>query len=1273
MGGDEEDKINKKTVKLGREVRVFEETQGKVDILCVTESHLREDNVGKLSHKYLGFSWIHELTTTLDKFAGVSIGYKWWMPKPVDLLAEEWKNYNAWVAQGKQMTSSYAFKNLNIIKGRLQVVVFQLEEIDIIVCNLYGLTSAPGHSRYEFICLTIRLIEMIVKNWKLKFTSRKVSVMLGGDFNACSNRMVKISSSSYNNEHEKKKCVKCNVDHDLTTMCATKAMDLLEEIFTHVNDIDPFLDNLGKYCTFEHWEANKCTRWSGIDHIYIMPACHNVPLYMPEVTFWHGRPMQTEGSGHHLLAIKLLNVWTCSVNRKAKGIKAPFKRLPAWLFEEEEFMAKIALEASSTLEKMKAPNASCCKLWDSLYLWIPVYAREYLVKKKKRLAQLQKSLLGKNIGKPEIRHQLEEVEAEWELLDPTISSVGPSDCGIAGARAGPDRVYTKPSSIQDHVYTLFSEKFKAREDYSHRQRSRLTKEWMEFAPQKISEEHSLELELCIIKANIIKAIKSMKKDAAPGVDGIPLLLFTHPLTTEVLAEILVLVAEDAMKNGRLPDSLRKAVIRLLQKEGKDNTDIMSGKRPISLMSIPLRILAKCIATALSPFMDSWIGDHQKAYVCGRRIEVNTAIMSMLLQEAQDVLRDDLQFLMLLEVDFRSAFDTVDHDFIKALLQHIGIGEKVAKLIMLIVGTLKASVIINSQLSDWFKIKRGVPQGCSLSGLLFILVLECIFKKAFSDPSKYGGGVSLLQGSTNKVLDTTFADDVNIFQTDPRPLSAWVNMFQDFSIPSGLGINADKTRINLIGNGFWGTNLSIVKGKEMISQLRTLCPAINTIVAGDDVKTVGIIISAADHIRGVDITSKSWLKRIESFTSYARFLKYRMKNQPMLVKTTTLNEQLSRLWYPAMNCPISISQASEIFQCVDAVVWNYGSPLLKRSMYTQPPSAPGGLGAPNPTLRIQAFQVMWLKLLVTSKLPASLEECLTHQLMSGISKVTGRSMVRRGQPPSVVQIVNWFLNIYAEPTQRDQLLSFYGNPAMKRKLFSPLFIAFDTLHKLPDIPDTVEEWGAVTTKNIYDSLLLTTLENQVPDGQSKWTTRENINIDWSVLWDVIASLRTQFKDLHDGLYNVIVRRFIIKTRDRYSACSYCPQPAMWEPVHALFDCPRIKPVWTQVGESVTNQLGAPFSMQEVFLLCQQIPLSKKRRPLLSLAHLLILCAIAEILRWVKEHENEDGDTYSHEPGLEFKTLLLSKIWRRVSKYRPELEHSDPDVPGNREGIGVPSNK
>ena len=127
-------------------------------------------------------------------------------------------------------------------------------------------------------------------------------------------------------------------------------------------------------------------------------------------------------------------------------------------------------------------------------------------------------------------------------------------------------------------------------------------------------------------------------------------------------------------------------------------------------------------------MDGWIGTHQKAYIKGRRIEVNTAIMSIISQLAQDLNRPDLHELLLLEVDFTSAFDTIHHDFIKALLQHIGIGKDLTTLIMLMMGTLNASVIVNSILTEEFQIRRGVPQGCSVSGLLFILVLECLFNR-----------------------------------------------------------------------------------------------------------------------------------------------------------------------------------------------------------------------------------------------------------------------------------------------------------------------------------------------------------------------------------------------------------------------------------------------------------------------------------------------------------------------------------------------------------------
>ena len=45
--------------------------------------------------------------------------------------------------------------------------------------------------------------------------------------------------------------------------------------------------------------------------------------------------------------------------------------------------------------------------------------------------------------------------------------------------------------------------------------------------------------------------------------------------------------------------------------------------------------------------------------------------------------------------------------------------------------------------------------------------------------------------------------------------------------------------------------------------------------------------------------------------------------------------------------------STIWRALDFSVWEYGSPLLKRSIYTQPVSVPGGIGAPDPGVRIQA--------------------------------------------------------------------------------------------------------------------------------------------------------------------------------------------------------------------------------------------------------------------------------------------------------------------------------
>ena len=977
---------------------------------------------------------------------------------------------------------------------------------------------------------------------------------------------------------------------------------------------------------------------------------------MPVISFWHGKMEQLAGSGHHLLAITLHQVWTCAVNRQAKGIRAPYQRLPVWLFSNIEFMTTIADLATSTLANMSLPDSSITQLWDKFYGSVPDIAKRFILSTKRQLIKKGVQLVGQDANKPKIKKQLDDLDADWEIIDPDPNSAGHSDCGIAGARDGPNMVYTDPKSILTHVHKLFSEKFEKRKGQD-RFREKSTREWMKHAPRKISEADSEELEQCITKKNIIRAMDSMKKDAAPNDDGIPLPLFTHELTKEVMADILVLVGQDAMKKGRLPDTLRKEVIRLLQKEGKDNTDILAGKRPISLMSIALRILAKCIATALSPFMDSWIGPHQKAYVRGRRIEVNTAIMSILIQNAQDLTREDLQFLMLLEVDFRSAFDTVDHDFIKALLTSIGIGENITRLIMLIVGTLEASVIVNSLLTLSFKIKRGVPQGCSLSGILFILVLECIFNKAFAYPDIYGKGVALLRESQAKVSDTAFADDVNIPVTQPEPLCAWVELFQDFNCPSGLTINEDKTQINLLGHGFFGSIANEVKRTTMISKLRILCPALQ-IVIRQDVKTVGTIIAVADFCRhggkNDGIMNKSWIKRIENFIPRLLSLRFQMAGQPVLSKIPKINNNLSSLWYLSLNCPITEAQVSTIWRALDYSVWEYGSPLLKRSIYTQPVSVPGGIGAPDPGVRIQALQATWVRLLMTGMLPKCLEEYFIDQIISVITYVT-RETVNVSSPVEVVDIL---LELYASPNQLIAVKKYYEDA--KKQLFIPLFQAFNTIHQLPEIPESLAEWGTLTTKKIYESLQITLNSGEVPSGQVKWMEREQIDIDWPLLWQVVASLKSHFKDLHDALYNIIIRRpVVVKKNDAYSVCPYCSQSVeLWSPVHAIFNCCRIKPVWKHVGMVTHSEQPVSPSIQQVFRTCQQIPTSKSRRqPKMSLIQLLILCTLTEIYRWVKGHIKDGGEFVPSDASLrddEFRNQMLHRIWLRVSLHRSKIE-------------------
>ena len=77
----------------------------------------------------------------------------------------------------------------------------------------------------------------------------------------------------------------------------------------------------------------------------------------------------------------------------------------------------------------------------------------------------------------------------------------------------------------------------------------------------------------------------------------------------------------------------------------------------------------------------------------------------------------------LSLDAEKAFDRVQWEFLFAALSHFGFGQTFISWIKTLYKSPKAAVITNGIISPLFNLTRGTRQGCSLSPLLFNIVLE----------------------------------------------------------------------------------------------------------------------------------------------------------------------------------------------------------------------------------------------------------------------------------------------------------------------------------------------------------------------------------------------------------------------------------------------------------------------------------------------------------------------------------------------------------------------
>ena len=236
--------------------------------------------------------------------------------------------------------------------------------------------------------------------------------------------------------------------------------------------------------------------------------------------------------------------------------------------------------------------------------------------------------------------------------------------------------------------------------------------------------------------------------------------------------------------------------------------------------------------------------------------------------------------------------------------------------------------VNGYLTHFFKLSRGVRQGCPLSHLLYVLyaeVLACGFR---ANPRIRG---LLLPGASSPLFVVSqYADDTSLVVTTTDAIKAVFDTYAVFASGSGSRLNQAKSK------GLW---------------LGSWCGRVDTPVRLDwtsgTLKILGNVeeLNWRPRIVAVKNVLNSWRQR---------GLSYRGKS--LIVNALAL----AWIWYVASLIDLPAWALRELVSLEFSFFWKGKPDLVARKVVCQPTSL-GGFGVVSIELKACALLVQWIRL------------------------------------------------------------------------------------------------------------------------------------------------------------------------------------------------------------------------------------------------------------------------------------------------------------------------
>ncbi|KAL3683686.1 hypothetical protein R1sor_001708 [Riccia sorocarpa] len=245
----------------------------------------------------------------------------------------------------------------------------------------------------------------------------------------------------------------------------------------------------------------------------------------------------------------------------------------------------------------------------------------------------------------------------------------------------------------------------------------------------------------------------MPKEKSPGLDGVMVEILQ--IGWEFMREDCFLMVQSFWEKKKLVGKDSRGIIKLIPKN--DQKHLLKNWRPITLLTMTYKIVAKIFAIRLRGMIPELIDSQQTGFVAGRNIIDN--ILSLRLgQEWAQVTSQNTIFVKL---DFMKAYDRVAHNFLWDTLTEMGMGEDTKS-----------------------RIKGLVESGASEP-----------LMRALREAERQGLIQGLNIGDGRTFLHQLFADDTGICITaEESQFDKLREVIREFEIASGACLNLQKSLI-----------------------------------------------------------------------------------------------------------------------------------------------------------------------------------------------------------------------------------------------------------------------------------------------------------------------------------------------------------------------------------------------------------------------------------------------------------------------------------------------